>query len=577
MKQATLFSLILDKGGKEQYSFALNVASDAERLSSVPGYDQYDYSKPKTGDTVWTLDGWYNSKIKGDNWTKVLNADGTVACESLRGVIEDGKFAQRGRMTLYARWTTTKSGWVPSTGTSVLKADDSKQYLLVSSVTPGDTAAVLFQDGTRDISTQGSGVYLSDDFYALQLGHSGNSEGYIEGAFSDKYLWKPTGITLANEPVVGLANKDSGYFLTENGNNAADKWTVTATPDGSIKPKTDNNKLQTWKRVKITRDKNWFLKVGTGTLSYFADKPSPLALGDARKIYLYEQSNNIEVESFCFGPELKLFNGDKKEVSLAYSSPLTKVPGADLKSSGWELIGWFDSKSKKAKKILDSDGSVVGGKSLEWSDDLCLYAKWRQSSKVKRCVKVDKPSMLERYAFVDCIGALQFDKNKPNMVTWTTVNVGNNTLIYEDGSHPDSLGSSNPHDWQVTESEKRAFTISRKDGKDTYYLGWETVSETVSGESGTTVPKTVLKASKDYSEGSEPRWTIVEDAGESFLAAIDDNDAICGYMTFVHSNDGGKWEYVYNGTWCLVEKNEAQPITFYQYNNSLYCFSWDRK
>ena len=399
-------------------------------------------------------------------------------------------------------------------------------------------------------------MYLRDEYFAIQ------PEGYIEGSFDDRFLWKPSQATFdGTEGVVGLANaKHPTYFLVDNGNNAG-KWAITAANTVN----SDNPQ----KRVKITRNSGGSLKtVSMGNFSYYPDSPYLLGQGSGCPIYLFEYSNNIEAESFCFNPELKLYNGDKKEVSLAYSSPLAKVSGADLKSSGWELIGWYDSKLKNANMVLDSNGNVVG-EPLELDDDRCLYAKWRSSSSVSKLVEVTDSEQLNNktaYALVDRIGSIQYNKDQANKLIWNTVNVGNSVFVYGNGSHVDALGSSGATIWAFSGIDEE-FTLSTKQSNINYYLGWK---DSDNGK--------VLEAKPSESE-NPPKWKIEKDAetGEMYLAAIDSESGVCGYATFVHSYEGSNKEYVSNGTWSLVDRSSACPITFYTYQNGLYNFSWDRK
>ena len=109
-------------------------------------------------------------------------------------------------------------------------------------------------------------------------------------------------------------------------------------------------------------------------------------------VYPYVHST-VQEETFIYYPTLSLSDsgrsaGNTVAVNWTYNKAALTIdrPADDDK---WKLLGWYDSRLKDAKKVLDADGSVaangnltfVGGKvdngTLTLSDDVTLYARWK--------------------------------------------------------------------------------------------------------------------------------------------------------------------------------------------------------
>lgn len=421
VKPAQLFVVKLNMGGDRTEEFVINEPG----TSCLPeGYTQryaggaYDRWKLASAQKTWTFDGWYNNK--GKNARKVLDGDGSIVVDTLQGAISGGKFADKGSLTLYARWSSSKDVWKP---TSEMDTTGGTDYLIASADMSNTTASVFYldipADGTEpvDSTNRGRGTYLREEYAHNTAGVSGD---YIEKSYdyySDStrgYLWTADTLEINNKTVSILRNKAFGgkYILAENDCNVNGKWAITATT--KIQPRIDDKGVDTTdRRVSITLADNGQISAGTGAIKYDSGKVSLLVSdNNARRVCLYK-SASVPVYSFCYYPELKLMNGDLETASIPINpnTPVATVAQASLSGSGgWALLGWYGSKAEKAAKVLKADGSAVAAGGLAVTEDVTLYAKWRNGALSDAFERVDSSSELtdgKQYIILDGVRAVK--------------------------------------------------------------------------------------------------------------------------------------------------------------------------
>ena len=283
--------------------------------------------------------------------------------------------------------------------------------------------------------------------------------------------------------------------------------------------------------------------------------------------------------SSSYYPELTLLNGIQEHsvieasIDSGNNATITSATGAMPNDSTgtWTFMGWYDSKSERAKKVLDADGRVVedafetltgcghvAGGRLVLKDDITLYAKWRKKE-TNVFVRVTDTNLEENatYAIVDGVGSLRRESEK-KLLKWNQT-LCTSKYILGDGSPVDAFKNDRGDcRWIVYQQGEGEFTLSSKNGNTDYYLYLDTEIQK-------------LNTTTDASKALKLTWN-----GKA-LNAVDTGGKCAKFIPHKTDPDPDKEPYTANGCyWGLVDYTETPPLSIYRLaTEDVYEVSWD--